>query len=79
MLYELFTSDLELFASNVVERRRVNDDDISYHTADHGSRLDRYYFPDQLVGIFFQEKRSHRSVNVLRVNSEINPTAFRAS
>ena len=54
MLYELFTSDLEVFASNVVERRIVNDnDDISYHTADHGSRLDRYYFPDQLVGIFF--------------------------
>jgi len=53
MLYELFTSALEVFASNVVERRIVNDDDISYHTADHGSRLDRYYFPDQLVGIFF--------------------------
>jgi hypothetical protein len=53
MLYELFTSALEVFASNVVERRIVNDDDISYHTADHGSRLDRYYFPDQLVGISF--------------------------
>ena len=28
---------------------------------------------------FVQEKWSHRSVNVLRVNSEINPTASRAS
>ena len=52
MLYELFTSDLEVFASKVVERRTVNDDDISYHTADHGGRLDRHHFPDQLVGIF---------------------------
>jgi hypothetical protein len=31
------------------------------------------------LGAFFQEKRSHRSVNVLRVNPEINPTASRAS
>ncbi len=31
------------------------------------------------LGAFFQEKWSHRSVNVLRVNSEINPTASRAS
>jgi hypothetical protein len=27
----------------------------------------------------FQEKRSHRSVNVLRVNSAINPPTSRAS
>jgi hypothetical protein len=31
------------------------------------------------LAAFFQEKRSHRSVNVLRVNSKIIPTAFRAS
>ena len=30
------------------------------------------------LAAFFQEKRSH-GVNVLRVNSEINPTASRAS
>jgi hypothetical protein len=53
MLYELFTSDLELFASNVVERRIANDDDISYDTADHGSRFDRHYFSDQLFGSSF--------------------------
>jgi hypothetical protein len=31
------------------------------------------------LGAFFQEKWSHRSINALRVNSEINPTASRAS
>ena len=31
------------------------------------------------LAAFFQEKRSHRSVNVLRMNSAINPTASQAS
>jgi len=52
MLYELFTSDLEVFASKVVERRTVNDDDIFIIRLITAGRLDRHHFPDQLVGIF---------------------------
>ena len=79
MLYELFTSDLEIFASNVVERRTVNDDEISYHTAVTAVGLIAIISLINWLAFFVQEKWSHRSVNVLRLNSGINSTASRAS